>query len=260
MSNPLLLSALASQPSATAINEVINTVGTASAGISTLRALLEKVRKTQPQQAVMPRRRGPQRKRRSRRRPKTLGYMRPTRLTVRLCIPWSETKGSDARWYTNITLKQLVERYTTVYDEFRVVRLDIQHKPANAASAVGLYAGVLMDQKGFGSFGTATAPSWFKTLASMPGSKVCNPHMGMRFSWRPTEPDSRQWRSFQQGETDYTVCTIYFADNGDQATELGGALIVYATVLGRGMYYNAKVITQLRQSGGEMDWYHVSHN
>lgn len=247
MSDPLTLGSLASAGSSqvAGLSSALTYSTRALTGLQLLKALLTG-KKGQLVPAMARNNRRNRRVKRKGRRQRSLGYMRPIRLPVRKCVTWKETSGSEARWLYRITMGLLCNNFEKIFDEFKIVYLNVQHRPANAASVSGLYAGVLMDEGGFGDFGAATAASWFPTIASMPGAKVQPPHLGMRFRWRPTEPDARQWRSYQRGEEhERVVCTLYFADNGDNSVELGGVLIITGLIMVRGKYYNTQVTQAL---------------
>lgn len=172
-------------------------------------------------------------------------YMKPIRIPVRVSIPWSRTSGTTGKWYFHIKLSSLIEHFTSTYDEFKIIRLTIRWLPNNSTSSQGLCAAVLMDQNGFGDFGSGAASSWFTSISAMPGSYVGNRHMSFRLNWRPTEPDSRNWRSYQRSEAKYVVCSFYMADNGSEDSETGGVILVSGTALGRGMYYNASTVSRV---------------
>lgn len=196
--------------------------------------------------STMPRRkRGHKIKRRrvfpQRRRPMN-NYLRPVKIPVRLSIPWERTSGTSGKWDFQIVLTDIVKNFVKTYDEFKILKLTLRWLPNNSTSSSGLTAAVLMDQKGFGNFGSASAESWFNTISSMPGSFVGNRHSSFSLNWKPTEPDSRQWRSYQRSETTYTVCRWYMADNGSEDSELGGIILCTGIAQGRGMYYNASTV------------------
>lgn len=175
------------------------------------------------------------------RRRKDNDYLRGVKIPVRVSIPWERTKGTTGKWSFAIQLKELVKNFVATYDEFKVLRLTCRWLPNNSTSSLGLCAAVLMDQNGFGEFGSATAKAWFTTISSMPGSYVGNRHTTFSLHWKPTEPDARQWRSYQRGETAYTICHFYMADNGAEDSETGGIILVTGLAMGRGTFYNAQL-------------------
>lgn len=168
-------------------------------------------------------------------------YLKGIRIPVRVSIPWKRTKGTTGKWSFAIKLSELVKNFTSTYDEFKVLRLSCRWFPNNSTSSLGLCAAVLMDQNGFGEFGNATGEAWFTTISSMPGSYVGNRHTSFALHWKPTEPDARQWRSYQRSETGYVICHFYMADNGAEDSETGGIILVTGLAMGRGTYYNAQV-------------------
>lgn len=196
----------------------------------------------------------PKKKRSFRRKPRYFNnYLRPVRIPFRCSIPWARTKGTTGKWSMAITLNELIKGFTNTYDEFKVARLTVRWLPNNSTSSSGLCAAVLMDQDGFGEFGSAAASAWFTTISSMPGSYVGNRHSTFSLRWRPTEPASREWRSYQRSQTTYVICHFYMADNGAEDSETGGIILVSGTGFGRGMYYNAATTARLVRSMEEFE-------
>lgn len=184
-----------------------------------------KSRKRKPR--VVRRRRGP-----------SNGYLRAERIHVRDIVPWSEMKGTKNRWLYQVTLGSLIAPFVKTYDEFRVTNLRVRFlADAPEGGATGCYTGILMDQQGFGDFGIATGAAWFKSIACFPGSKLLHRGHPMTLTWTPTEPSAREWRRGEK-EKGYVVATLYFADDGTQETEIGGAMLITGTVLARGRYWN----------------------
>lgn len=193
--------------------------------------------------ARMPRRRRSGKPRRANRRRNAPGYLRFVSFPIKDTIPWANQQGTTGKWLFHVTLEQLVKPFITTFDEFRVVKLQARYCPNNSeGAATGNFAGVLMDQSGFGDFGSAKADAWFLTLASFPGSKVTHRGAPMVHHWVPTEPDSRNWRSYQRSELKYVVCTLYYADNGKETVELGGCIVLSGKVQARGRYYNVPTL------------------
>lgn len=188
-------------------------------------------------------------------RHQSLGYMRSIRIPVRKCIPWQDSSGYPTRWRIEVTLGDLCNNFEDVFHEFKVLHLTLRHYPANNVTVSGLYAGVLVDKVSAG-FGTC----WFKSISSMPGAKVQSPHIGMEFHWRPTDPDSRLWRSHRRGQKPYVICTLSFADNGDISHELGGVVVITGEIMVRGKYYNAQVTHALKNLEYEAGDHHPSMN
>lgn len=173
------------------------------------------------------------RRRRTRRDPPAL---RTERHTVKVVIPYAKTDGSFQRWLYHVKLSDFTKRFVSVYSEFRVTSVYAKYLPNNSLNETGLYAGVFLDKDGFGNFGAATAPTWFPTIVAMPGSKVQPRYVASSYRWRPTEPSMREWRTKSE---DVELATLYLCNNGAVTDELGGAILLVATLLTRGMYYNA---------------------
>lgn len=173
-----------------------------------------------------------------RRRGPSNGYLRAERIHIRDIVPWKEMEGTKNRWLYQVKLGSLIAPFVKTYDEFRVVNLRVRFlADAPEGGATGCYTGILMDQLGFGDFGIATGAAWFKSIACFPGSKLLHRGHPMTLTWTPTEPSAKEWR---RGETDsgYVIATLYFADDGTQETEIGGAILITGTVLARGRYWN----------------------
>lgn len=169
-------------------------------------------------------------------------YLKPVKIPVRASITWARTSGTTGKWSFKILLSDLIKNFQKTYDEFKILRLSLRWLPNNSTNSSGLCAAVLMDQNGFGELGGASAASWFTTLSAMPGSYVGNRHTSFSLRWKPTEPDARQWRSYERGETNYIVCHFYMADNGAEDSETGGIILVNGIAQGRGLYYNAATV------------------
>lgn len=169
-------------------------------------------------------------------------YLRPERFLIHDVIPWEKAKGTKNRWYYQVTLASLIAPFIHVYDEFRVEKLTATFlSDAPASGAVGCMTGILMDQEGFGDFGISTGTAWFKSIASFPGSKIQHRGGSMSLHWWPTEPPAREW-SRGRDQENKVVATLYFADDGEQETEIGGVLRLKGFVSGRGRYYDVKTL------------------
>lgn len=157
---------------------------------------------------------------------------------------WADMSGGKGVWYLSLKMKSLVAEYVRTFDEFKVKSLRVTYLPNNNSSATGIYSSVLLDQGGFGAASSGTEKGWFRTLATMPGAKVTHRNQNNTYFWKPTEANSNNWYR-PQTDADYPVCTLYFADNGQESVELGGVLKISGHLLGRGMFWNAP--TQARQ-------------
>lgn len=201
----------------------------------------------------------PKLKRIRRRRPRTQRkrskFMGVSRIPVRRIIPYAATSGSQHRWYYPITLSLFAKAFYDEYSEFKATRIRVRYLPNNSTNETGLYTAVLLDRDGFGSYGTATASSWFTTIGAMPGAKVHPRFVASSYYWKPTEPTARDWFNRKQN---ITYCTIYICNNGQETEELGGMLEISCTMLARGMYYNALVTSMIR-ANPEMFCNHPMH-
>lgn len=170
------------------------------------------------------------------------GYLRPERLQIRDIVPWKEMGGTKNRWSYHISLASLITPFKNVYDEFRVLSLRVKFfSDAQEGGATGCYTGILMDQNGFGDFGAATGAEWFKSIGCFPGSVVKHRGENITLSWRPTEPSAREWRR-GESEGKYVVASVFFADDGEQETEIGGTIHITGSVLARGRWYNVPTL------------------
>lgn len=159
---------------------------------------------------------------------------------------WSDMSGGKGVWYLGLNIRSLVTEYAKTFDEFKVKSLRVAYLPNNNSSATGIYSSVLLDQGGFGAASSGTEKGWFRTLATMPGARVTHRNQNNSYYWRPTEASSNNWYR-PQTDADYTICTLYFADNGQESVELGGVLKISGHLLGRGMFWNAPTHIRQRQ-------------
>lgn len=153
---------------------------------------------------------------------------------------YEQTSGSQHRWYYTIPLSLFSNSFKSSFEEFKVVSMVVKYIPNNSLNETGLYASVLLDRDGFGSFGTATAIQWFQYIGSMPGAIIRPRHTSTSHRWKPTEPTARDWTRGNIAST-MRLATIYLCNNGKETEELGGLLDIKATLLVRGRYWNAAV-------------------
>lgn len=176
--------------------------------------------------------------RRRRRRNRVPPSLRSVVLTIKHIVPYESTSGSAHRWYYQVKKNWLCSSFLKTFAEFKPISLHVRYVPNNSTNETGLYTGVLLDREGFGSYGSATASQWFKTIAAMPGAKVRARYTPTTFRWRPTEPTVRDWIAYN---TNTTYCTVYVCNNGKETDELGGLFEVTARIAARGLMYNASV-------------------
>ncbi len=158
---------------------------------------------------------------------------------------WKDMSGSAGCFYKHIGLKDLLVEYEKTFDEFKLHALTCRFIPNNAVSATGVYVAVLLDQNGFGDLTGGTEVGWFRSLASMVGSKVQHRDRGVTLVWYPTEPDSRNWWRYQT-DSDRNLASLYFCDNAKETVELGGCVIITGKISVRGMYWNAPTLRARR--------------
>lgn len=207
--------------------------------VSAVRELTEKVKR--PVSAVMGRRKQRRRQRRvGKGRRSTPAALKPIRLPIKRVVLYSQTSGSQHRWYYVVPLSLITASLTDTFEEFKVINLSVKYVPNNAASETGLYTSVLLDRSGFGAFGAATAVQWFQYIGSMPGAVIKPRYQPTTHRWKPTEPSARDWIRGQDAKGMH-LATIYICNNGLETEELGGLLDIRATLLARGRYWNAAV-------------------
>lgn len=195
---------------------------------------------------VMPGRSQRRRRRRQRQRRRANAAFKITRFNVKHVFLWKDFNGDHGKFWLKINLSTLVYPYSFAFDEFRVSRIRCVYKPNNAVSETGLYAAVLLDGAGFGSYGTGTEAGWFRSLATFPGSRIQPRHLPVGLVWYPTEPSDREWLRFVD-DKNTILCSVWFCDNGMETAELGGVLEVTASIQARGLYWNASVRARQRR-------------
>lgn len=193
-----------------------------------------------PLAAMVKQKRRVRRQRRGGRRRSTPASLRPLKLPIRRVIAYEATSGSAHRWYYPIPLSLIIASLRDTFDEFKVANMTVRYVPNNSLNETGLYTSTLLDREGFGSFGTATAASWFAYIASMPGASIKPRHTPTSHRWRPTEPSARDWVR-RDPSSGHILATIYICNNGKETDELGGLLEITASLLVRGRYWNAAV-------------------
>lgn len=169
----------------------------------------------------------------------TPAALRPMRITVKRVVMYEKTSGSEHRWYYHIPVSLFAASFTASFQEFKVTSFSVRYIPNNSLSETGLYCSILLDRDGFGSYGAATATSWFTYLGNMPGSIIKPRHASSQHRWRPTEPSARDWLNKDQLKTN--LATIYVCNNGKETEELGGLLEIRGVMLVRGRFWDAAI-------------------
>lgn len=173
--------------------------------------------------------------------PSLRGYTVPFRRTYL----WGDMSGSAGRWYLPMKMSDLIKEYAKTFDEFKIRSIIMRYLPNNNTSATGIYASVLLDQSGFGPSSGGTEKGWFRTISTMPGARVTHRNVNVIHRWRPTEAAANNWFR-PQTDSDYTVATCYFVDNGQETVELGGVISITGHLLVRGLYWNAPINVRQR--------------
>lgn len=182
-----------------------------------------------------------------RRRPPQNKALRSHKIPFKKVIPLDTLQGSTETgiYFNSFSLKELATPVMAVYEEFRCASLKLRFIPEDVTTGSGLYAVILLDQGGFGKPATGAA-TWFPRVADMPGARVCHVTRGFKVSWRPTEPDSRNFKKVVGGETDYVTSTLYVFGS-TASTRVHGQLIITGALLVRGEYYTASITSRLSQ-------------
>lgn len=134
-------------------------------------------------------------------------------------------------------LSEMAKEFMHTFEEFRCTGFSVRFVPNNSTTAEGLYSAILLDQIGFGA-SARTAETWFPRVGDMPGSVVRHCSSGFTLSWRPTEPDARNFMKSHNNELVQALATLYIYGS-TTATTIKGALVIRGSILCRGEYYSA---------------------
>lgn len=165
--------------------------------------------------------------------------LRPVRRPFKQVFDISLTNGYfDKR----LKINELVPEILNVYEEVRITSMSIVFLVDDAAITAGLYTAILLDQDGYGTALKSTE-TWFKRVADMPGSVVHHATRGFRLTWRPTEPDSRNFiKVIDKTDITKAIARLYvIAKSG--SLNFSGVLLVRGHCLCRGQYYDASKLT-----------------
>lgn len=146
-------------------------------------------------------------------------------------------------WFNHFTIKELAGPALKLHEEFKVCSMKVRFIPEDITSGTGLYAACLLDQGGFGDPATATT-TWFPRVADLPGARLCHVTRGCMFTWRPTEPDSRNYRKVDT-ESSYIVASFYIFGNSTKLA-LRGQLLITGLLRARGEYYAANIASRIK--------------
>lgn len=90
--------------------------------------------------------------------------------------------------------------YSSVYAEFRLLRANVWYIPQCTITAAGEYAFAVLD-------GGEAQPTKveFQEIATTSGSSISRLYRPTHAIWRPTEPSDREWRTFANTVTFFSV-------------------------------------------------------
>lgn len=132
--------------------------------------------------------------------------------------------------------------YSSVYAEFRLKRANVWYIPQCTITSAGEYAFAVLD-------GGESQPTTveFKEIATTTGSSVSRLYRPSHAVWRPTEPSDREWRTFTNS---VTLFSVQIATTG--TNKIGGYCVydmhlsfrgTHAAVTTRGAALQAEVPT-----------------
>lgn len=190
--------------------------------------------KDKPKAIIMPQR-GRRRKIPQRRRRIQNPALRAARRPFKQVVPVDLASGYfDYEFNINALIPELL----TVYEEVRITSLSVVFLVKDVTVGSGLYTAILLDQNGYGTALKSTA-TWFKRVADMPGSLVHHATRGFRLSWRPTEPDGKNFiKVIDTEDLKKTIARVYIIGQ-DKSLSMGGVLLIRGRCLCRGQYYDA---------------------
>lgn len=155
-----------------------------------------------------------------------------------------ESTTETGHWHNHLSIAELAGDALKLHEEFKCCSLKARFIPEDITSGSGLYAACLLDQNGFGDPAAATT-TWFPRVADLPGARICHITRGCSFTWRPTEPDSRNYRKITE-EKDYKVCSFYIFGNSKDLS-IKGQLLVTGLLRARGEYYAANIARRIKE-------------
>lgn len=167
------------------------------------------------------------------------------RVPFKLVIAVDSAKSSaeTGHWHNHLTIAELAGQSLKSYEEFKCCSMKVRFIPQDITTGSGLYAACLLDQNGFGDPVKSTT-IWFPRVADLPGARLSHITRGCMFSWRPTEPDSRNYRKVLD-ESTYVVASFYIF--GDSASlPIKGQLLVTGLLRGRGEFYSSSLTGRIK--------------
>lgn len=165
--------------------------------------------------------------------------LRPRKLPFRQVV---DLKLNVGYFDHQFKIKDLIPELLNVYEEVRIISLSVVFLVNDAAVTAGLYTAILLDQNGYGT-ALKSSETWFKRVADMPGSVVHHATRGFRLTWKPTEPDSRNYvKVIDTNDIDKAIARIYVIGR-ESTLNVTGVLLIRGHVLARGQYYDASKLT-----------------
>lgn len=155
----------------------------------------------------------------------------------------AKSGAESGHWHNHLTINELAGPALKLHEEFKVCSMKVRFIPEDITSGAGLYAACLLDQGGFGDPASSTT-TWFPRVADLPGARLCHVTRGCMFTWRPTEPDSRNYRKADT-ESNYIVASFYIFGNSAKLA-LRGQLLITGLLRARGEYYAANIASRIK--------------
>lgn len=155
----------------------------------------------------------------------------------------AKSSTQTGHWFNHLTISELAGPALKLHEEFKTCSMKVRFIPEDITTGSGLYAACLLDQKGFGDPVQATTV-WFPRVADLPGARLCHVTRGCTFSWRPTEPDSRNFRK-SHDESNYVVASFYIFGNSTTLS-IKGQLLITGLLRARGEFYSANISTRIK--------------
>lgn len=183
------------------------------------------------------------RPKRLRRRPRNAA-LQARRLPFRQVVLVEAITGSvnTGRIEHQFKLSDMAKEFSTTFEELKCTGFSVRFVPNNSTTAEGIYSAILLDQGGFDG-SSRPADVWFPRVGDMPGSVVRHCSSGFTLSWRPTEPEARNFMKVHNSELKRVIASL-FIYGSTTATVIKGALVIKGSVLCRGEYYSAGARTR----------------
>lgn len=160
-----------------------------------------------------------------------------------MAVDSNKSSAETGHWHNHLTLSELAGSSLKLHEEFKCCSMKVRFIPEDITTGSGLYAACLLDQGGFGDPVKSTTV-WFPRVADLPGARLCHVTRGCMFSWRPTEPDSRNYHK-SQDESSYVVASFYIFGNS-ASLSIKGQLLITGLLRARGEFYSANIASRIK--------------